>query len=203
MPTVRSACSDDLTEAGRSLSAAFEDDPVWQWLVPRSRGWQKRQATFFARECELAVRRGAEVWVDDDVRGVAVWAPPDRWRSSPSETVRLAPAAAAVFRTRLVRVLRTERRNEQHHPVDPPHWYLAYLGTHPDHQGRGIGSALTAAVTRRCDDEALPSYLESSKEENLAFYRRHGFEVTGRFDTAGGGPPLWTMWREPQLGAQW
>jgi ribosomal protein S18 acetylase RimI-like enzyme len=76
------------------------------------------------------------------------------------------------------------------------HWYLATLGTDPDRQGQGVGSALLRKVLERADLEGLPAYLESSKERNLAFYGRHGFEVTGEIHTPGGGPTLWLMWRE-------
>ena len=53
------------------------------------------------------------------------------------------------------------------------------LGTDPIHQGKGIGSALLAPVLDRCDRDGIGAYLESSKQSNIAFYRRHRFEVTG------------------------
>jgi hypothetical protein len=48
-----------------------------------------------------------------------------------------------------------------------------------------------------CDREGLPAYLESSKERNVAFYRHHGFEVTGELSLPEGSVRLWLMWREP------
>ncbi len=58
-----------------------------------------------------------------------------------------------------------------------PHWYLATLGTDPDRQGKGLGSTLMESMARRIDESGLPAYLESSKERNVSFYARFGFEV--------------------------
>ena len=55
-----------------------------------------------------------------------------------------------------------------------------------------------APMVQRCDEEGMPAFLESSKEQNLAFYHRFGFEVTGTFDLHPDGPPLWSMWRDPR-----
>ena len=82
-------------------------------------------------------------------------------------------------------------------PAAPPHWYLAILGTDPAHQGCGVGGALIRAITDRCDEEGLGAYLESSKERNVPYYARHGFEVRDQI-TSGDGPPMWLMWRDPK-----
>ena len=85
---------------------------------------------------------------------------------------------------------------EKAHPEEP-HWYLAVLGTAPEHQGKGVGSALISPILQKCDAEGVPAYLESSKESNIPFYQRHGFEVTGEIKVKNG-PTLWPMWRDPQ-----
>ena len=85
---------------------------------------------------------------------------------------------------------------EKKHPREP-HWYLAVLGTDPQHQGKGHGSAVLEPVLDRCDLEGVPAYLESSKEANVPFYERHGFQVTDTHDFPKG-PRIWLMWRDPR-----
>ena len=46
----------------------------------------------------------------------------------------------------------------------------------------------------RCDAEHAPAYLESSKPDNVPYYQRFGFEITGEI-TPPGGPTLIPMWR--------
>lgn len=197
MSTVRPATSDDLPAIGRVLSAAFLDDPVWNWLAPDSARFERRARPFFVAEAGAKLHGPGEVFVDRDLRGAAIWASPDRWRGTAGEALKLAPSSLRLFRRNLPRSLRTIALMEREHPREPPHRYLAVLGTHPDHQGKGVGSALLGAVLDRCDQEGLPAYLESSKERNVPFYARHGFEVTQE-QALPGGPSIWMMWRDPR-----
>jgi anaerobic selenocysteine-containing dehydrogenase len=60
------------------------------------------------------------------------------------------------------------------------------------------GSAVIQPVLRRCDADALPAYLETTKERNVGFYEQHGFAVVGHARLPLDGPPMWFMWREPR-----
>jgi len=113
------------------------------------------------------------------------------------ELAKGSPGFVAGFGTNLVGALKTLSTIEKKHPKDPPHYYLAFLGTRPDHQGKGLGSALLKPVLDKCDHEGLGAYLESSKESNLAFYARHGFNLTGEIQLPKG-PLMWSMWRDPK-----
>lgn len=85
---------------------------------------------------------------------------------------------------------------ERRHPPKPPHRYLATLGTEPDAQGRGLGTAALAPVLEECDRDGVGAYLESSKESNIDYYVRFGFRVTEEMKLPRG-PSLWPMWRDP------
>ena len=80
------------------------------------------------------------------------------------------------------------------HTPPEPHWYLQMLATHPDWQRQGLGAALMAAMFERSDDQGLACYLETETVENVAYYRRHGFDVTAEWDIPGG-PHMWGMLR--------
>jgi len=190
---VRPASQGDIRSVGSTHTAAFRDDPVWQWLVPDARRWRRGIPRVF----RVTARDNlATTWVTSGVTSAAVWMPPghrgDRWREAMH-----APGDLAVFRSRSLVGLRLQGAMRKVHPREP-HWYLYLLGTDPAHQGRGHGSAVLQPVLDRCDDDAQPAYLESSKEANVPFYRRHGFEVRGEFRPIEGCPPLWPMWREPR-----
>lgn len=74
------------------------------------------------------------------------------------------------------------------------------LGTRPESQSRGIGSALLRSALTDCDRTGMPAYLEATSERNRNLYQRHGFEVS-EILALPDGPPLWCMWRTPRTAA--
>lgn len=187
----------DQRSIAATLGAAFVDDPVLLWLMGRRRATPQRTARVHGGLAAVHVEDGTCTMTADG-NAVAVWAAPKHFKLP---IRRLLPHIPGMVRglgpAGLVRGARMAEVEHLHPPE--PHWYLAVLGTHPDHQGRGLASAAMAPTLARADAEGVACYLESSKESNIPFYARHGFEVTGTHDIAAGtGPRLWLMWREPQ-----
>src|SRR5262249_16405692 len=89
-------------------------------------------------------------------------------------------------------------RFEESHPHEPPHYYLTFLGTHPDQRGKGIGMELLRANLAEVDAERAPAYLESSNSANEPRYESVGFDRTGSFTTPDDAREVVTMWREPR-----
>ncbi len=133
----------------------------------------------------------------DGYEGSAIWAPAGKPLLTGLTAITTMLPVLPFVVAHLSTTLRLLNLVESMHPHEP-HWYLATLGTEPAHQGRGVGSGLMRPVLEQCDREGLPAYLESSKERNVPFYRRHGFEVARELDLPGGGPKMWTMWRTPR-----
>ncbi len=186
----------DIEALSDVLRAAFWDDPVMMWMLPDEKSRSRRLAGLFKVLLKTHYLSMRTVWTTPEQQGGALWAPPKHWRIPTWDIVRAGPGLALALGLRSITALRFLEEVDKQHPSEP-HWYLGVLGTGPAYQGKGIGSALMQPVLERCDREGLPAYLESSKEQNIPFYSRHGFEVTGEI-TAMGGPTLWPMWREPQ-----
>lgn len=195
---VRRAAHGDLDAITTALSDAFRDDPVVSWLIPPDvRDRDGRLRAFFASMARSYLRRAKHVLVTADGAGAALWAQPGGWNLPPAEIARETPAAVKAFGRNLPRALRLLTQIEGLHPKDPHHWYLAYIGTRCDSQGRGIGSALLRDVLEGADQRGVPAYLESSNERNLTLYERNGFKVVEEIKALGVGPSLYRMWREP------
>ena len=188
----------DREAAAEALALAFADDPCWAHLLPDPDSRPERLLAYFSAEIEALSPRYREVWVAEDGSAAAVWARPERWRIPFGVTLREGARLRRVFGRRIGVALRVAMQLERHHPKDPHHWYLNYLGVEPPRQGRGVGSAMLAPILNGCDQDGVPAHLEASTERNRALYERHGFVLSEVFDMAGrGGPPIRGMWREP------
>ncbi len=192
---VREAAVADRARIVACLSRAFEDDPVSRFLFPKDRSRLSRLVGFYREVIRITGPEGV-VYTDPRVRGAAIWRAPSPARVGRMRALRDGLRMLLVLRRAVSRALLLEQAISAERPREP-HWYLAILGTDPSQQGRGVGSALIDPVLRRCDEEGLPAYLESSKEENIPFYERHGFRVTQAL-TIPDGPTLWSMRRDPK-----
>jgi GNAT superfamily N-acetyltransferase len=194
-PVGRKATSEDLPAVTACLASAFYDDPVWgRWTFPE-------QATRRARVYELmgfwtaGALRFPWVRMTDHAEAVAVWTPPGESDMTAEEEARLAARIVELLGARAGEVNDLIDSFAAHHPQEPPHYYLGLWGTHRDHAGRGIGTALIEDNLARIDAEGMPAYLESTNPANLPRYEALGFAPTETFGPAGG-PVITTMWRE-------
>jgi GNAT superfamily N-acetyltransferase len=199
----RPARKADIPALAMTLGRAFYDDPVATWIMPDDKSRAARLHRFFATATRHHHLAGGGVEVACDGPGVgaaALWDPPNRWKQSWWEQLVMAPTLIRGFGLRPVvarkfAVLLDVMK--RHHP-DEPHWYLATIGSDPAVRGRGFGQALMRSRLDRCDAEHCPAYLESSKPDNVPYYERFGFTVTGEMVLPDGGPTLWPMWRAPR-----
>ena len=188
---IRTATVDDIPALGGARARAFEDDPVTEFAHPRRSSRLRRTGFFFTGRLRSLVPEELS-FCDEERRGCALWAPPDRWEVPPREALGMA----RLVNRRTPQVLVGFARVERKHPREP-HFYLAVLGVEPAAQHQGLGSRLLQPMLERCDREGVGAYLESSKERNVPFYERHGFRVTEETGFPRG-PKLWLMWRDPR-----
>ena len=95
---------------------------------------------------------------------------------------------------RLFRAMPAEDEIASHKPKEP-HYYLYAIGTTVAGRFKGMVSKLFEAGLEKADQDGMPAYVESSKEENVSSYQRYVFEVVGLCTPVEGCPPEWLMWR--------
>jgi GNAT superfamily N-acetyltransferase len=186
----------DTSRVAAILADAFADDPCMNWVIPHV-GLYPNFYTLLAKRLYMAQDM---VFMDSEGRAAAMWLPPGVSHSVPMGPRQLWLVLRLVLHSGMGVLPRLEQAQEvmwRRHPREP-HYYLHAIGARRGNQGKGLGSALLKHVTRRCDEEAMPAYLESSSPLNIPLYQRHGFEVQAEEPIGEGGPPLAFMWREPR-----
>ncbi|MFD7321767.1 GNAT family N-acetyltransferase [Streptomyces sp. NPDC059875] len=192
--TPKTATIDDAPLIGRTLTRAFDDDPMMRFFFPDDASRETRLGryftTLFTRQyvhhavCERT-EAAASFWVPPEAQAKAV---PD------AETIRelqeILGDRAALFGEAV--------ETSAAHTPQEPHWFLALIGADPAAQGQGHGAALLRSGLAKADAAGMPAYLESSKPSNLPFYEHFGFTVREELQLPGNGPTLWAMWREPR-----
>ena len=186
----RPATSADIRAVSHTLAAAFFDDPVLSYCYPDVAARQEILPRWFEIVTETNLPHG-EVYTTDDVVAAAVSVPPGV--EDDEQTGAALGEISGKYAQTLFEIF--ERMGETH--PHEPHHYLFLLGTRPEWQSRGIGSALMRLVLELCDRDAMPAYLEATSERNKGLYLRHGFEVTGEIKLPDG-PSMWPMWRTPK-----
>jgi GNAT superfamily N-acetyltransferase len=196
MPEVRQLRSADVPAAAAALVRAFYEDPVLSYMFPDPRTRGRALRRFFNFQLRRTYASRGVAYTTDECRSTAMWMPPRSAPPSAGDVFAQLPLLFVLGR-RAGAALRLVQLVESRHP-QTPHYYLGGLGTDPPWQGKGLGSAVLGPVLENCDREGVPAYLESSRESNVPFYRRHGFEVTDEVSMPDSSVRLWLMWREPR-----
>lgn len=187
----------DVAAVAQTLAEAFVDDPVKMFLVGAEREVPVAASLPFFRTFTRIQMGHGHVYRTAGTEAAAIWAPPDEWKIPVRTVVRHTPTFLRLYGLRLVQNLAVLDRLERAHP-HAPHYYLEFIGTRPSDQGRGFGTALIAPMIERCDAEGVGAYLESSKQSNVAYNARFGFEVAQELQHPRGGPRQWLMWQDPR-----
>ncbi|KAK0629728.1 acetyltransferase, partial [Bombardia bombarda] len=190
--SVRVVGMSECREAALSLAHAFAADDYAKYLVdpgdasdisPEDK-W-KLHVDMMEYAVAAHCMKGLATTIGPDFDSVALWLPPGQdvdgwWTMLRSGLWRLNFQLSAEGRKRYyeeVLPLLHETKMSVLGDRDNDAWYLVYLGTKPNSQGRGYAKRLLENMIQRADAENRPMYLESSALANNAYYKKFGFEV--------------------------
>ncbi|MET7471706.1 GNAT family N-acetyltransferase [Micromonospora sp. NPDC005686] len=191
---IRRASAADAAVVTAILAEAFMRDPVSGWVFPADDHRARVHPAFFRPFVALALRTG-EVYVAGDGLGATLWLPTgtghDAEDGGEFDGMEAAIGAEAMKRFAVLDEMMSAR-----HPGEP-HWYLPFIGVHPDHHGKGVGSALLRNRLAELDQAGTAAYLEASSPRNAELYERLGFRRRPVTLDLPEGPSLYPMWRDP------
>jgi GNAT superfamily N-acetyltransferase len=191
----RLASDDELPAVARLFGAALVHDPMVTWPFPPDFGREGATALF-----DILLRSGygplGVIWVVDDVRGAAVWLPPD-------EAARFLEIESATREA--LRPLTDDggARYDRfwdwlggHIPAEDC-WFLDIVAVDPRARGHGLGKSLVVHGRQRAHAAGQSAFLETSQAGNVPMYEHLGFHVAAEETAPDGGPTIWFMRSDP------
>lgn len=188
-PRVRTAGANDRAAVLNTMLLGFAADPMARWTFPRASGYVEAMPPFIEAFGGRAFEHGT-AFVTEGFGAAALWLPPgvepDDAAMGRAQEGNFPPEIEEDVGGMLEGMAR-------YHPREP-HWYLPMIAADPRWFGKGLGSLLMKHALRRCDEEGMPAYLESSNPRNIPFYERFGFRTIGEIQ-CGSAPVMTPMLR--------
>jgi len=180
------------------LSRAFFNDPYYLWIMPDERK-RMDQLIWWMKILLRYTRVYGSIHYTDDEKGIAMWVGPEK---PVIDSIKIFSMGLILYPLKIgfrnfKRLLDiSDQWEKEHKKLDKRHSYLMVIGVEPEFQGKGIGSRMMEFGLQPADDGNLMCYLETVTEEDVRFYRKHGFDVMYN-NTFGINEQYWLMTRMP------
>jgi ribosomal protein S18 acetylase RimI-like enzyme len=196
---LRRATPADASRLVQVLTRAFDEDPLYRWLVPPGPRREARLSGLFWLILKYLSDDWREIFTTPSTDAVALWLRPGMQKVPPLRQALLLPAFSRVLGLRHIPAgLRLMAHMDALHArfAPEPHYYLSLLAVAPEQQGRGVGGALLKPMFERCAREGRRIYLETAQLKNVPYYQRQGFSVLAETPHPQF-PTFWSMVRSP------
>ncbi|MBE2267137.1 MAG: GNAT family N-acetyltransferase [Anaerolinea sp.] len=182
------------------LATAFENDPLWQYLVPDLARRRIVIRKFFRVGFRLSVAAGQAYGVGEPLTGVAVWSLPQRQRANPLIVLN-GDLLALIFSSGVGAIAKAapifsqfDRLHTTYAP-EQPQYYLNSIGVLPEAQGKGLASQLIKPFLEQADKEGLSAYTETMTPSNVPIYEHYGFKVMEEYRVPQTDLAIWSLYR--------
>jgi GNAT superfamily N-acetyltransferase len=192
---------EQIKQAAKVVADSFFDYPSLVFYFPDLKRRTRWLKWYMERVLRTALLFG-EVMATEDLSGVLFALPPGRTRLGNREYMKAGFLAAPL----VIGLRRYPGTSEcEAYLADAqekllagrPHYYLWGLSVDPKKQKTGSGTALLQFLLQKADAEKMPVYLETHKQQNVAYYENRGFKLIHTDIVPKHGLDFWCMLHEP------
>jgi len=201
MLNIREIYEGEIDKAVETLVQAFYNDRLVCYILPDDNSRKEFISWFYSRWIQLLMKFNT-VFVEDNVRGVAVCVPPKLFPHIPLSYQLRAGLLKALPKLGLKNLWKPIRvyfdsQKRTTDEVKEPSWILDILGVQPEFQGKGIGTALVQHLISLSNQDKVPAYLITHNERNIVFYEKNGFKLLKKEHSLPDGPPTCSLIYNP------
>jgi ribosomal protein S18 acetylase RimI-like enzyme len=158
------------------LCGSFQNDPHIKYIVGKKAGAENRYKRIMSYAFEQAQANGF-VDITSDGQAVAIWRKYDSKKMTFSLLIESILFSYYFGFGGMKRIVEMEKIVQKDYPKEGSFLYLWLIGTLPNSQGKGYGTALLTPILQRCVTNKTAIYLETSVLNNVDYYSKKGFEV--------------------------
>lgn len=155
------------------LCSSFDDNKSINFIVKQDAKRRNRLRNLMKYSFDRCVKTG-KIYISDDEKACALVFFSELKASSVYQNVLLVLNCIGL--SNMLKVIKREKQLKSHHP-STPFYQLWFIGVFQEYQKKGIGSKILGEVLKKCDQQKLPVYLETSVLSNVSWYKNYGFEV--------------------------
>lgn len=189
----------EFKKAAELLSRAFIKDVQINWFFDSKIAYEKQSKSVFKSWLSYCRRYGQLYRTEDFTAVMALKAPGNHrislWRAictglvwNPWQLGKNGFDRLQQFTDSAERIIVDQGYNDQY-------WYVWLLGTLPEKQGRGYGSALLDQLLALQKSQNVPAILETGSKRAKEFYEKNGFFCAKKFKLTEQGPEIYCMIR--------
>ena len=192
---------EQIKQAAKVVAGSFFNYPSLMFYFPKPGHRARWLKWYMERVLNTALMYG-EVLATQDLSGVLFALPPGRTRLGNREYLKagflMAPLVIGLRHYPNVSECEDFLADTQEKLLaGRPHYYLWGLSVDPEKQKTGSGTALLKFLLQKADEEKMPVYLETHKEQNVAYYENRGFRLIHTDIVPKHGLDFWCMLHEP------
>ncbi len=201
MPSLYPLKKEDIPKAVDSLKDAFKDDPLWAEIFKEESNKDEALSAFFTCPLLYGMKFGKVYAASPRLEGIAAWV---HGKYSDMSMWRMLRCGALPYGMKMgketiknLNIIKQVVSDRERMMKGKPYIYILIIGISSPYQGKGLGSVLMDAIKKEADRDGFYIYLETEKEENLKFYKKHGFSVLQRIVFRKINLPMWELARKP------
>lgn len=188
----------DVGEATRTIARAFAwHEPFGEWAMPDPSTREQRLSARIGADIRDRFLPEGECWTIGGAC-VTLWIPPLSGDGTEALAARRSESDYESFGEMADGLRAGDALIDSLKPAGA-HWFLDTIATAPEYHRRGLGARLLDHDLAIRDAAGDACALDTHTPDNIAFYERRGFEITGQGEL-GPGLSVYVMYRPPRRG---
>jgi GNAT superfamily N-acetyltransferase len=179
----------DLYKASIILGETFYNYPLFKYIIPNSENRKNNLQWLCLFLLNIGNSKGEVVGTSNKLEGISIWFSSSKSNSTSKEAIQagllnlffhISPEAMGRFIH--VGIIKVKKRSEI---ISGEYVICDMIGVYPRYQKQGFGRQMIEVQLLESDKLNIPCYLETSKPENIEYYKRYKFYKIGEYKIQG------------------